>query len=322
MTASVVDELRLPVWRDKFACAWPEHEHGDAAEHLPLVDVLSAAFDTDAHFACYAHPLARRLNVEAPAALDEPPRMVALVVDVDAHGGGATPAWREQVRRAAERLPGEPFGYFTRGGARIVYRLDEPFPIVDDEAGEAWSRWYLRTLVELACVSTLLGDPACADWPHLFRPPHGTRDGEPQAHGWFRGHPGNVGALPSLDVHPADVLALTASLAARDATWRRKAPRVLPPRPAREPERRTHTGTNDSAASIARAVEKVRAAGTGTRNGTLHAMACRLGAFAATGAVSRSDAERELVRAGVDAGLDKREAERSVRSGLRRGERS
>lgn len=62
--------------------------------------------------------------------------------------------------------------YFTRGGARLVYVLDQPLPV--DQA-EAKHRWLVQALTALGIVL----DPACSDWTRLFRLPRVMRDGQP-----------------------------------------------------------------------------------------------------------------------------------------------
>lgn len=309
-------ELVFPAWTDRYARGWPAHDDGVAA-HVPAWDLFSRGYAFDAHFAAYLHPLERRLTCDALSRVTEPPRMVALVVDVDAPGHVAPPAWREELRTQARRLPGRPFVYFTRGGARIVYRLAEPFAVTGEDAARAWSRFYVRALVQLACLTGIVGDPKCRDWTHLFRAPHATRDGALEAHGWASGHPTEIGPLPELDVDAADAISLAASLSARSEPWRQALVHVLPPLPAPPPAPVRWLVPRGASKALAYADRKVRDAGKGARNGTLYASARWLGELAAAGEVDRAEAARVLVAAGVAAGLPAAEVRRTVDSALR-----
>lgn len=86
--------------------------------------------------------------------------------------------------------------------------------------------------------------------------------------------------------------------------------------PSRRPRRPGSTDTG----SLARLCGAIRRAGEGERNSLLHWASCRAGEGAELGDWSEIDAEAALVSAAQDAGLPRREAERTVRSGLgRRG---
>lgn len=309
--------VRLPCWGSRYARAWPEHAIGETADYLAPVDLFTLAFPSDVHLAAYACPeMPRRLNVQAPARLETPPAMVAALLDVDAPEHAATPAWRADLRERAAKLPGEAFGYWTRGGARLVYLLTHPFAIVDAGAASAWSRFYTRTLLEIACLTGIVADPKCRDWTHLFRAPHATRDGVLEAHGWVCGAPHAIGALPDLDVDPADVLALGATLAARSEPWRQALVHVLPPKPTSTVQGPSVVRGNGSKA-LAYVERKVRGAGKGARNGTLYASARWLGELADAGEVARHEAEQVLVRVGLEIGLGAAEVRRTVASAMR-----
>lgn len=145
--------------------------------------VLTDGFPTDVHTAGYLCPsVAHRLNKDAlkdPSLHgDAAPKMAWLIIDVDcteAHRGGSIDAgWRERERERVARLLAEhpgAFVYETRGGYRIIYRI-EPQP-----CGPSWTRLYDAILRYLAERFDIHGDPACSDWTHLFRVPHATRDG-------------------------------------------------------------------------------------------------------------------------------------------------
>lgn len=80
-------------------------------------------------------------------------------------------------------------------------------------------------------------------------------------------------------------------------------------RPQERHERYTQAAIDGEVLAVMRAPE-------GTRNDTLNKAAVKLGTLVAAGQISRSAAEDELVRAGQMAGLDVRECEATVKSGL------
>jgi len=180
----------------KHARCWPKHARGARVTYHPLSWLLTHPHPGDAHVQGYSVPsVERRLGTDPPAYALIPGGvpMEVLLLDVDcaaAHramgGSGAVhadAAWRDDLRAKFQALqfahPGG-FLYFTRGGARVVYRLARPH-VVADGAGElAWKRLYLGALAYLARVWGIVGDPSISDWPRAIRLPYVTRDGVPQ----------------------------------------------------------------------------------------------------------------------------------------------
>jgi DNA-binding transcriptional ArsR family regulator len=120
----------------------------------------------------------------ASDALGEVPiRMVALVGDLDdvqAHASGtpASEAWRAEVE---PRLNATGLAWYrTRGGARVVAALAEPFSIADREDAAAWSARHVAWCDELHEQHGLVLDDHTHDWTRLFRLPNVVRDGELQ----------------------------------------------------------------------------------------------------------------------------------------------
>jgi hypothetical protein len=72
-------------------------------------------------------------------------------------------------------------------------------------------------------------------------------------------------------------------------------------------------------AVLEREASRVRTATPGTRNSTLNRAAFHLGQMAAVGALDRSAIEAALTGAALAAGLEEREVERTIRSGLEAG---
>src|SRR5262249_30988825 len=98
-----------------------------------------------------------------------------------------------------------------------------------------------------------------------------------------------------------------------DAEVRRGEPvRVRRPRP-RGPSGRY------ALAVLEREADRVRIAAPGTRNSTLNRAAFRLGQLVATGVLERMTVEVALTGAALAAGLEEREVERTIRSGLEAG---
>lgn len=192
---------RLLVLRTKFAVGYPARL-GKSPTPAMLTEAavaLSSPYETDAHTAGYVCP-GVRLRLKK-SALREPelrgdavPHMEWMFVDVDcksAHATGCVDAeWRTREREKVDRLasvhPGC-FYYETRGGYRFLYRL-EPVP-----CGPTWAPFYKAVLRYLKSEFDIQGDPACADWPRLFRLPRTTRDGKKPENLPTRGDPNNIG---------------------------------------------------------------------------------------------------------------------------------
>jgi hypothetical protein len=164
--------------------AWPGSDSGRGV-YVPLGEVLTAPFTTDAHFVQYSaptHPF--RLLSTAYVQLPTPPRVNLMVIDVDspeAHSKRieATDAWfcdeNSKLEQLLARMPGS-FVYRTTGGYRIVYTLGRPFEIATQADEVAWKVFYIRSLVHLAREFDIVGDATCKPWNWLFRVPRATRN--------------------------------------------------------------------------------------------------------------------------------------------------
>lgn len=193
--------LLLPVLAEKRANAWPEHPQGRPAVYMPPAEVFVQHYPTDAHYAAYSVPgVPRRLaTAEALVQLADQGGvpMVLAVFDLDAPDHQATEGWLDEQLQKFDALweqhPGM-FVYRTRGGYRLVWRLSEPFVLLDPGDGARWRRRYQRWCCYLARRFDLVADPSCADWTRLYRAPHATREpgGQPeQLPVW--GYPGELG---------------------------------------------------------------------------------------------------------------------------------
>jgi hypothetical protein len=311
-------DTMLPVWRDRYARGWPASDEG-LATMTELWDLLSREYDTDAHHAAYQSPQPHRLTIEAAGRV--PVSMALLVVDVDAHDRADQAQWRAAMRGVCADLPGDPFGFFTRGGARLLWRHEAKIASAPD--AETWSAWYVRALLQIACATRfVVADPACRDWTRLYRVPHATREGERQAHGWVCGQPTRIGAWPGMPV-PETMLRLEAKrLRATDDGWRKALTATWPdlmPEVVSTPAPHPKTPTRASGeGAIRHSVEKVRGAGKGQRNATLYAEARWLGTLVAKGELSRIDVEIALADAAKQAGLDAAEIKSALRSASKR----
>jgi hypothetical protein len=101
------------------------------------------------------------------------------VVDLDAPKKEATPEWRAETSRRVEQAFAElSYGFFyeTQHGARVIWRLAEPFVVQSTDDAASWSRFYLERLAHIERRSGLVGDPTCHDMARIFRLPHATRD--------------------------------------------------------------------------------------------------------------------------------------------------
>ena len=193
----------ITIMRDRFTRGWPRHERGDRAYVLPLSPALTRDYRTDAHFAAYVTPNGRRLTREALEVLDGV-ELTTLVFDVDCgevHGSKepAPERWRaelmDRVKALATAHP-DPYVYMTRGGARIVYRLDATFVLHTVDDAREWSQRYAIAIAYLGRSFGIVADPACADWQRLYRLPHATRDrgGKPERWPTY-GDPSAIGAF-------------------------------------------------------------------------------------------------------------------------------
>jgi hypothetical protein len=260
MNATARDPL-VPVMIKNETRSWPKYEIGKRVRYYRLSEALTTRWRGDEHTAAYSAPqIERRLCTDPPAYLRTSIEMVVFLWDVDcaaahrAMGGAATAkaddAWWSaalaKIRRLFRAHPGG-FAYRTRGGARIVYRLPEPFALTRPEHESEWKRRYLHSLAYLAREFDIVCDPSISDWPRLFRLPHTVRDGKPQdleTVGDAR-HIGAFDYLPDDRQHERNI-ETARHLAEQSNVWRpalrilaqndppvvriRRAPRVVEPR--------------------------------------------------------------------------------------------
>lgn len=168
----------LPVMPSNNLKSYPKHKNGGQAHYLPIGDVLTTKYSTDAHTAAYSYPrVARRLGTDEALSLDGGIPMVVFFADVDGPDHKCSEVWWEEektkIRRLLEECP--LFVYRTRGGYRLVGVLPEPIVLKSRTDTEAWRQTYLTWLVVLERKSGIIADSGCADWTHLFRLPHATR---------------------------------------------------------------------------------------------------------------------------------------------------
>lgn len=164
----------------KLVSGWPPKE-GKApgrAIHVRLSAALTGTFPTDAHVQLTGSPTPHRLRKAALAHLPEGVPITAFFVDVDGPDHAADDAWfageRSKIEACNAAHPGV-FAYRTRGGYRPVWTMPDRVIRTNDDAA-AWRDFYHRSLLHLARDFGIVADPACADWTHLFRLPHATRD--------------------------------------------------------------------------------------------------------------------------------------------------
>lgn len=299
------DDVTLPVWGNKYAGAWPEHACGVVPMRVALGDLLTRHYETDAHFAAYSHAKPRRLSVASLAQLPEAPEMRLLVVDVDAPNKQRTVEWSRALETASRKLAGNPYGYYTRNGARLVWR-------VSGVRCDVWSAFYVGALVDVFAVAGIVGDPACADWPRLYRVPHGRRDGVPQRHGVVCGDPWSIGHWQAVATY-AERRDARAELVAMGGHW----PAKLAPREA--PRSAPASAAKPSARKVLEdACNAVQRAAKGMRNAELFSRACFVGKLVRKGEIDRATGVDALVAAGVAAGLRQGEARATVASAFRR----
>jgi len=207
----------VTVLRNRYVRGFPKHDEGERTYVLDLSQALARTYRTDAHFAAYATPCARRLSRDA---VDQLPHvaLTTAVVDVDCpavHGTDepAPPLWRQQLlERFVAMRADHPGGYLygTRGGARIVYRQATPTLLTCGRDAQEWRKAYAVLLAYLQRRYDIAGDHACGDWQRLFRLPRATRDaGKPEAWGAI-GDPSAIGSL-AIEASADDVAAARAA---------------------------------------------------------------------------------------------------------------
>lgn len=184
----------VAVWPDKYAKGWDTDAPLDSVPHYPVMPLLQAFtldYPTDAHFAPYAlanadgtYPLTiPRVN---KGVLVDPEtgeladgrflQMTALVFDVDDKEGGgvAREAWRVEQENLLEGLPDQWYfsrGYYeTRGGYRLIWRLDAP---LSPALWAGYHRSIHKRLQDLGIEPDDLKDPQ-----RCYRLPSVRRDGK------------------------------------------------------------------------------------------------------------------------------------------------
>ncbi len=180
----------------------PAHPKPGVAQVLPLSEALTATHACDRHFAPYSPSLPCRLKSES-LTLGAYASMVALALDFDDHEAKrqklpATEKWRADVAQRVGQLwqvVPNGFFYWTRGGARLVYLLDTPLVVKDDDGARAWQEFALSAMIWLEREFGLRADRACKDWTRLFRLPKATRTpgASPEDLG-VSGDPNRIGA--------------------------------------------------------------------------------------------------------------------------------
>lgn len=165
---------------------WPEHAVGARCPYIPLSMALTSEWPSDAHIAAYrARRLERRLRGSALQSehiehLGGAVYLQLLIFDIDGPGHVATEEWwqAEQVKVAAllDAHPGI-VAFRTRGGYRLLGRLERAAVLRSHPDALAWRRWYSAWVAHLARAYGIVADPKCCDWQRLYRLPHATREG-------------------------------------------------------------------------------------------------------------------------------------------------
>jgi len=205
-----------------FPRSWPKNgwkETKAVAEVMELEEALTRGFRYPAYLTAYAPTKGNRrlskdiLSSQNPlayvgGAID----MILFLADVDgpSHGGKkasdgpeavTVEAWWEQELPKIEKLledhPGL-FVYRSRGGYRIVGRIDPIIHISGPVGGEKWTQRYvawLNYLVRRYGIKTYGKDSAdkLGDWTRLQRVPHDSRDFATPDQLEVIGDPANVG---------------------------------------------------------------------------------------------------------------------------------
>ncbi len=206
----------MPLFPHAKLRGWPANsgEPAPPAESLELSEALRGRFAFDAHFAAYA-PVGFRLRKcvlhQLPANYD-PQNALALAggavqmqlacFDCDdklAHASDepARLSWRlefwRNALRALARHPGA-FCYDTRGGARLLWRLPQPWPMSTPAHAQEWSCYYRGWCLYLSEAFGLQVD-ALHDWTRLFRLPGAARAGGASEERFRFGSPERLGAF-------------------------------------------------------------------------------------------------------------------------------
>jgi putative DNA primase/helicase len=330
--------------------SWPgrPRKEPQRAQYLPLSKVLTTRWAFDARFmACSVPAIQYKLRKEAVRQLTDPVPMTVLALDVDAHEVPEAEReiwWLEQrvaVGRVLEEHPGG-FCYRTRGGYRLIWTLEPPQPI-SDEDGAAWQVFYLRIVLHLWRAFGIQCDPQTSNWTRIWRAPHATRDSKtgPEEHETI-GDPEKVGAWSH---EPGELAADIASARELVLKWEAEHPgksgnvwtgplRRL--EDAAEPKRQelpkapqvvsAHVGESARAKKALEAIcQEVASSVPPGRNQVLNRAALKLGHYVCSGELTESMVRRELHAAAQACGLVKDDGADSVastiQSGLERGKK-
>jgi putative DNA primase/helicase len=225
----------------------------------------------------------------------------------------------DTIRRWWAQWPDANIGIACGPSRLVVVDLDGP------EALAAWGDLALRYNIR---YDTLTAHTGGGGFHLIYRAPDGLRIGNSSGklgpHIDTRGDGGYIVAPPS--IHPSgetytwenperEILPLPQVLIdLLTRQGRETPPPAPPPPPARDL-------SPYAEAALREEVETVRSAPIGTRNDTLNRAAFNLGQLVGAGLLDRTTVEAELTRAAMEAGLEEREIEKTVRSGLEAGMR-
>ena len=153
-----------------------------SAKTMP--QIMSTSFKTDLFFTCYTingledigWPRLRKEALSSVTDMCGEPQMHYFAFDWDCPDHSP---WTDELlaqffetfyAMADEQLTCWKWVYTSRHGARIVYQLKEPVPVVDGEK-------YIATMLLRFREAGLVMDEKCKDWTRLFRAPKVVRDG-------------------------------------------------------------------------------------------------------------------------------------------------
>ncbi len=338
----------VPVVDGEKGFSWPARpkKEPQRAQYMRLSEALTKRFPFDARFMAYSVPaIEYKLRKEAIRQLTDPVPMVVLALDVDAHEvpEAERELWwieqREKVDLVLEQHPGG-FVYRTRGGLRLIWTLEPPHQVADED-GTAWQAFYLRVVLHLWRRYGIECDPQTSNWTRLWRAPHATRDpqsgpleletlGDPQRIGAWSWQPGDI----ARDIETARELALRWESEHPGKTgnvWSGPVRRLedsARPKTAHLPATpRVVSAPMGDSARAKKALDaicsEVASSVPPGRNHLLNRAALKLGHYVCSGELSESVVRRELSAAAQTCGLthdDGPEAvEATIRSGLERG---
>ena len=340
----------VPVVDGEKGFSWPARagKEPQRAQYMRLSEVLTRRFRFDARFMAYSVPAVEyKLRKEAVRQLTEPVPMVVLALDVDAHEVPEAEReiwWLEQRARVEQLLAAQPGGfcYRTRGGLRLIWTLEPPHQVADED-GTAWQAFYLHVVLHLWRQYGIECDPQTSNWTRLWRAPHATRDpqsgpleletlGDPGRIGAWSWQPGDI----ARDIETARELAgrWTEAHPGRSGNiWSgpvRRLEELARPKTERLPAtpRVVSAPLGDSARAkkaLDAICSEVASSVPPGRNHLLNCAALKLGHYICSGELSESVVRRELAAAAASCGLahdDGPEAvEATIRSGLERGKK-